>query len=691
MATRTIEYIIKLRDDASAELGEVSESADDAADSTKKAGKSADDMGKLMVAAAVAAAAAFAKLVKDLTDYKNAVNDMATRTGLAAETLQGLDLAARGSGLTFEQLAAGLVPFSKRVADAARGTGEAIVAFDRLGIAASRTDGSMRDLDEVFRESLKQLSEISDKGEQAALATQLFGRSGTMLLQALGDTSNLEEFEKLAKALGPDLVNASQGAADLQRALAELETAALGAGDKLLSVFGGEGGVAEALTLVTDGVVFAGEFLSTHLENVKQAWAGIFEGMIRVYDAFVQRIGEISLMDLLLGKKTTTDIAAGFAEDLIRVLDEVDRIVAARQADATQAGLDAVAAARSARAGLADASGGGFGGGGAPPSGAGGVAFDSGPGLDALDAMLAELAGINEVLSNGEAIDIEALGAAMEARAASLAMDQMLASLKKTLLGTAQIMGSVIAGDLEGVMNNAGWIGAIINGIRKIGQEGAEGVAAKLKSFSNDFRAGIRALPGIIGEVLPAFIKDTIQSGPALIAEILPALMESFGALIGEIVVQATVGVVASVIRALPDLIGGFIQGIPLFVGELVSAIITEIPAIIADIAVLFADPDFWSDLGAEFARGFMQALVEAKGEIDKSLGSVGRSTSKGAGTVSTGMLAGMYRSISAKSAGAMGNNITINGVVASNLREFSRQLSNVIGGNGLNLNLGGR
>lgn len=647
MASRVIEYILRLRDEASSELDEVADSADEAAEEFDDLGESAAEMGKMLVAAATAAAAAFAKLVKDLTDYKNAVNDMATRTGLAVSTLQGLDLAARGSGLTFEQLAAGLIPFSKRVADASRGVGEAMVAFDRLGISAARADGSMRDLDEVFRDSLMQLSQIADKGEQAALATQLFGRSGTMLLQALGDTSNLEEFEKLAAALGPDLVNASQGAADLQRALAEMETAALGAGDKLVSLFGGEAGVAALIEDFTLGLVFAAEFAKVSAENIISTFKILFSTLSDIWAAFK---ASFSLKDLLFASPAELQAAA---ERFGATLAKAASIASSQIAEvnfggatiaATQAALDV----RNARAALTFDTPTRAGTEPAAPMGAGGAGED--PWEDPPEQVERFVAALED---GSKAMAIFATSAATAVlQLAGDVIGSMAGLLVGDVAGVASSLGRTLSGGFRSVMGAVAgvaaainvWAGAvveivgevgggIIEGlgnmvgmVSRIGELGAEGVEERLQTFQDNFIAGIEALPEILGEILPRFIREFAKA-------LVPALMD-FGRWL---------------VRRL------------------------------------------WNAL-----RDPQWMMVLARTMVDfvfNKLRGQGRGGPARRGRALGDRLSGVVPNIITQRAagGGMGNNITINGFVSSNGRDFARQLSNLLGANGLNLRLQGR
>ena len=67
----------------------------------KKAGSSAVAFGIIAAEGIKRAAVEIMKLTPEVMDLRNELADMETKTGIAAETLAGLRLAARGSGQEF--------------------------------------------------------------------------------------------------------------------------------------------------------------------------------------------------------------------------------------------------------------------------------------------------------------------------------------------------------------------------------------------------------------------------------------------------------------------------------------------------------------------------------------------------------------------------------------------------------------
>ena len=279
-----IEHVLRIQDDATKALEEVGDAADELSESLEKNTASAKEFEEGLVNMGKAAALVGAAVIgstQALADYKNAINDASSRTGVAADTLAGLKLAAEGSGLAFGAVESALAPLNKRILDTARGTGEAKVAFDALGIGVTNADGSLRDADAVLQETLAALQGVDDTGTRAALATQAFGEAGTRLLQALSGTE-LEVFVEQAAELGPSFRDGGAGAAEFERAMAELKLVSMGALEDVVEVIGGESGIAGAVTLAAAAIsglgAYIASFMGSLVEDLQAMMAGISQG-----------------------------------------------------------------------------------------------------------------------------------------------------------------------------------------------------------------------------------------------------------------------------------------------------------------------------------------------------------------------------------------------------------------------------
>ena len=225
--------------------------------SVSKAGKATKVFAKgvgTMVTGVAAATAAMVLLTQKVADLRNELTDAEIRTGISARSLSGLRLAAEGSGLAFSELEGSLNVFPKRLADFARGTGEAKFAFEALGISVTDSTGQLRSADAVMAEVLDKINAIPDPTTKAALATQIFAESGGKLLQALSG-AELGDFiafaEEFGVGVGPD---AAAAADDWQRSTANLNTVLEGQMAQMVDMLG----ITQALTPAT--VILVGAF-----------------------------------------------------------------------------------------------------------------------------------------------------------------------------------------------------------------------------------------------------------------------------------------------------------------------------------------------------------------------------------------------------------------------------------------------
>ncbi|MEW6199175.1 MAG: phage tail tape measure protein [Planctomycetota bacterium] len=139
--------------------------------------------------------------VKAFVDTGDALDEMSARTGVSVETLSELGWAADLAGADLETLETGLRKMQKVVTEAATGSASATEALGRLGLSV--TDLVSLNPEQQFKLIADRLSKIQDPTQRAALAMEVFGKSGTRLLPLLADgAKGLEEYQRKARELG---------------------------------------------------------------------------------------------------------------------------------------------------------------------------------------------------------------------------------------------------------------------------------------------------------------------------------------------------------------------------------------------------------------------------------------------------------------------------------------------------------
>ncbi|MGL1833039.1 phage tail tape measure protein [Rhodocyclaceae bacterium SMB388] len=182
-------------------------------------GAEAAALGKrLSIAGAAGAASAAAGLVAMVNSQRQVFDELAKlsqKTGLAVEDLSRLQFAAELSGVSNDQLATSFRTLSQRIADAAKGTGEAAEAFRAMGVDVKGTDGSLRNQNDVLRDVADRFASYKDGAEKSALAQRLFGKVGAELIPLLnqgadGLQSMADESDRLGRTISAETARAAE-------------------------------------------------------------------------------------------------------------------------------------------------------------------------------------------------------------------------------------------------------------------------------------------------------------------------------------------------------------------------------------------------------------------------------------------------------------------------------------------------
>lgn len=149
-------------------------------------GKSAGVAFAAVATAAAAAGTALGFAVKAATDHADTIGKTAQRIGVTTEALSRLEYAARLSDVSLEGLSTGMIRLSANLSQVAQGSaGPAAVSLQALGIAATETNGKLRNADEVLADVADRFARMEDSSLKTSLAVNLFGRAGADLIPLL--------------------------------------------------------------------------------------------------------------------------------------------------------------------------------------------------------------------------------------------------------------------------------------------------------------------------------------------------------------------------------------------------------------------------------------------------------------------------------------------------------------------------
>ncbi|GIW85735.1 MAG: hypothetical protein KatS3mg108_0059 [Isosphaeraceae bacterium] len=210
---------------------------DAAAKKLKAFGASVAGLGARLVALGGAALAPVAGMISHFKDAGDAFLDMAERTGVSTEALSELGFAAEQSGADLETLEVGLKAMQRNIVSAADGSREMRATLAKLGLTVA--DLKALTPDEQFRLLADRIAQVGNPTQRAALAMDVFGKSGQKLIPLLSaGAKGIDELRAEANRLGLTVgTDQAQSAADLQdawnRLLKTLKAAAFAIGGAL--------------------------------------------------------------------------------------------------------------------------------------------------------------------------------------------------------------------------------------------------------------------------------------------------------------------------------------------------------------------------------------------------------------------------------------------------------------------------
>ena len=138
---------------------------------------------------------AFVGLVKGAIDSADSFGKLSDQTGIAANTLQAYVNAGKLAGVSQETIDKGLRRLAQSMREADQGVATYSDSFDALGISVRGTDGTFKTSEQVLGEVADKFATMENGATKAALAMEIFGRSGANLINLLnGGAASLTEF-----------------------------------------------------------------------------------------------------------------------------------------------------------------------------------------------------------------------------------------------------------------------------------------------------------------------------------------------------------------------------------------------------------------------------------------------------------------------------------------------------------------
>ena len=279
-----------------AALGKTSQQATSAAGAFGKlgqvTGKITAGFGSLIPAAALAGLTAIAKRTIDAADN---LNDLSQRTGVAVESLSRFGNAAADSGSSVDEVAKAMSRLARGVVDPASSASQAL---NKIGISAIDSSGKVKSLDEIMLSISDVFAKLPDGAEKAALAQELFGKSGVNLIPLLNQ--GREALSQYSATIDTELAQASDKFNDTLNAI----------GIALAGPFSDAvTALLPAITAIAEGLVGLIQGFSNLPEPLQQAIL-IFGGLVTAFAALAPAISAVISIITTIGPVIASVVGA---------------------------------------------------------------------------------------------------------------------------------------------------------------------------------------------------------------------------------------------------------------------------------------------------------------------------------------------------------------------------------------------
>lgn len=177
---------------ATSSLGQASQKLADLGAKAEKAGKALAPVSK----AAAAVDVALAGLAYKSGTAADELNTLSKVTGISTDDLQKYKAASDLVDVSVEAMAKSQQKLKKNMLGALDGTNDQAQYFEQLGIKITNADGSLRNANDVFDETIAALGSMENETERDAIAMALLGKSATELNPLIEDGG--ETYKKVA-------------------------------------------------------------------------------------------------------------------------------------------------------------------------------------------------------------------------------------------------------------------------------------------------------------------------------------------------------------------------------------------------------------------------------------------------------------------------------------------------------------
>lgn len=244
-----------------------------------------------VTAAIVKAEKALISMTKEAASSADDILTLSSVTGMTTDSVQELNYMADLTDVSLDRIKDSLKETTNKMQEAATGTGAAYEAYQKLGVEITNADGTMRNAQDVFYDTIDALGDMKNQTERDALAMDLMSESAQELnpMIELG-SGKLREYAQEAHDMGYVLDNdALKSLQAVDDAYSRLQNTQEGVKNQLSAEFAPY--LEEFYGDVTSGIKYTGDVLSQ-------------SGLVDAFGMLLETAGDIiAPMDILSNDK----------------------------------------------------------------------------------------------------------------------------------------------------------------------------------------------------------------------------------------------------------------------------------------------------------------------------------------------------------------------------------------------------
>ena len=324
------------------EVKETGEQAESSGAKFKKVGEVLKTVGVAMAAATAAigtAAVAAGKKLWDMASETAKAGDEIDKTsqklGMSAEAYQEWDYVLGQAGVDITSMTTGLKTMTNQIDDAKNGSVKAQERFAKLGISLNDLNTMSRE--DIFSAVVSGMQGMADTTERAALANDLFGKSGQNLTPLFNETTeSTEKLKQAAHELGFVMSDeAVKASAEFNDSLDTLKRTFSGVKNNLVGeLLPGFSTLLNGLSALLAGNENAKEQIQKGTQEIVNSLKDIFPRVMDILMTLIGAVAEIApvTIDSLVQGITNnmsglvsaaSDIIITFLESLIAALPQI--------------------------------------------------------------------------------------------------------------------------------------------------------------------------------------------------------------------------------------------------------------------------------------------------------------------------------------------------------------------------------